>query len=78
MSTAAVADARRRRPDVTVAMHELVADIDRIVGTACEVRQRVRRDPDKQMAAQALDDMIHLLAEVKLRLRIDASGNHRF
>ena len=63
--------------EVVPAMQDLVADIEHVVTKACELRRRIRHDADKQLSAQALDDMVRLLAAVKLRLRLDASGNHR-
>jgi hypothetical protein len=75
MIMAAIPDQSRQR-GVAPAMQDLITDIEHVVNKACRLRQSMEHDPDKQLSALALEDMIHLLAEVKLRLRIDASGNH--
>jgi hypothetical protein len=77
MSTVAVF--RRRRPctDATPAMYEMVSEIERLVHKSCQLRQALQGCHDKRLSACALDDMIDVLDEVKLRLRIDASGHLR-
>jgi hypothetical protein len=76
MTMTALPDQSPQQADVAPVMLDLVADIEHLVTKACGLRQRVLHDPDKQLTSHALADMIHLLAEVKLRLRVDASGNH--
>ncbi|MCW2517183.1 MAG: hypothetical protein JWR11_6225 [Mycobacterium sp.] len=63
--------------DASLQMHALVTDIEKLVTKTCDLRRLLRREPDTQLSVQALDDMIEVLGEVKLRLRVDASGNHR-
>jgi hypothetical protein len=75
MIMAAIPNQSRQR-GVAPAMQDLISDIEDVVSKACTLRRRLEHDPDKQLSALALDDMLHLLAEVKLRLRIDASGNY--
>lgn len=64
-------------PDVTAAMHELVVDIEHLIAKACDTRLRMRRDPELHLSTRALSEMIDVLGDAKLRLRVDASGYHR-
>ncbi|MDT5210648.1 MAG: hypothetical protein QOF67_3063 [Mycobacterium sp.] len=75
MIMAAIPNQSRQR-GVAPAMQDLVSDIEHVVTKACRLRRSLEHEPDKQLSALALDDMVHLLAQVKLRLRIDASGNN--
>jgi hypothetical protein len=50
----------------------LSTEIDDLVAAARRLRQVAWSDPERRLTTYALDDMIHLLTEVKLRLRDDA------
>jgi hypothetical protein len=69
MTMASTSSPQRDQHDIERAIAGLSSEIDHIITTARPVRQLAWRDPDRQLAAYALDDMIHLLTEIKLRLR---------
>ena len=72
-----IASLRLEGDDLEGEIVNLAAEIDCLVAHARPVRQKAWRDPEKQLTANALDDMIHLLTQVKLRLRDDASPASR-
>jgi hypothetical protein len=61
---------RRQRDehDIERALAGLATEIDHLITNARPLRQLAWRDTDRQLAAYALDDMIHLLTEIKVRL----------
>jgi hypothetical protein len=68
-----MASLRLEYGDLEGAIVDLATEIDCLIAHARPVRQKAWRDPEKQLTANALDDMIHLLTQVKLRLHGDAS-----
>jgi hypothetical protein len=56
--------------EVTAQTKDLVTDIDQITAKARTLRRHLWHEPEQQLTAYALDDMIHLLAQVKLRLPV--------
>jgi hypothetical protein len=56
--------------DIERGLAGLAAEIDHLISSARPVRQLAWRDSDRQLAAYALDDMIHLLTEIKVRLHV--------
>lgn len=71
MTTAPTRHPGRDQSEIERAIDRLSAEIDHLIAGARPVRQLAWRDPERRLAVYALDDMIHLLAEVKLRLHDD-------
>jgi hypothetical protein len=71
MTTPSTTIQGQEQSDIARAIVDLSAEIDQLITGARPVRQLAWRDPERRLAAYALDDMIHLLTEVKLRLQND-------
>ena len=68
MSEATIRSWRLDPHEVTAKTQDLAADMDQIMAKARALRRHLWHDPEHQLTAYALDDMIHLLTQVKVRL----------
>jgi hypothetical protein len=70
MTEATIRSWRLDPHEVTAQTQDLATDMDQIVAKARTLRRHLWHDPEHQLTAYALDDMIHLLTQVKVRLPV--------